>query len=412
MKKRVSFIVAISVLLLFCSPIQYAFAEEQSTLKWETYSNSENVLFFPDMTEKHQESFDQNNTPYSLSIKNEFTECYAEYRREYIVEENTDYVINVFAKSSFVTPTQNREGFNSKSIMPTRITVVIGDTIIESKVSIGKTNEWQEISVGFTTGSSNSIQILLGVDFTQSGQVWFDNIRIDQPEKMDVLMLAYDSINATYDNYTYQTTRNSAITNTVITNTMIMFDNIIKELTNSKIITNTTTVFPGTLSNIHIDSNNKVYASYTDIENDIPSTNELYDFIFVLIPWNAGTFINGKDPFMGVCFSNEKIANVDQGLVAEDAVSDYNAPLDGLVHEFTHFIDFQSGRVIDTDIPFIDRFETHNFYQSPNSNALVIDDIEYLSYYDYYHSGINSTGNKNYVEKIDTEPPKFISILM
>ena len=35
----------------------------------------------------------------------------------------------------------------------------------------------------------------------------------------------------------------------------------------------------------------------------------------------------------------------------------------------------------------------------------VIDDIEYLSYYDYYHSGINSTGNKNYVEKIDTEPP-------
>lgn len=365
--------------------------------------NDENILFYPDSNNKAPKSYEENKVPYSLAIRNLSGSRIAYYEKTFQVQKNTDYVINAFVKSTF-TKTASKTGFNTKQVMPTKIIVIDGSKTIESYTSIGQDNEWQETSVGFKTNTNTSVKIRLYVDFDQADTVWFDNIRLDKPEKTKVLMLAYDRIDATYDNIRYYSERKSEITNEVVIKTMKMFDDEMKELSNSKIITDTTVIFPGTLSNLHFSGSN-MYANYSDIKNVVESQPQNYDFVFVLMPANAGVSIEGKTPYMGVCYSAEGVANIDQGLAAGSLPTEYNAPVDGICHEFIHYIEYLSKSKLNSEAPFLDHYETGFDYDSDGDKSIKINGISYNSYYDYYMSNINKSNNKNYVEKVNIQSP-------
>lgn len=365
--------------------------------------NNENILFYPDSNNKAPKSYEENKIPYSLAIKNLSGSRTAYYEKTFQVQKNTDYVINSFVKSTF-TKRASKSGFNTKQIMPTKIVVINGSKTIESYTSIGQDNEWQETSVGFKTNANTSIKIRLYVDFNQAGTVWFDNIRLDKPEKTKVLMLAYDKIDAIYDNTRYYSERKSEVTNEVVIETMKMFDYEMKELSNSKIITDTTVIFPGALSNLHF-SGDRMYANYSDIKDVVERQPQNYDFVFVLMPANAGIYINGKTPYMGVCYSAEGVANIDQGLAAGSLPTEYNAPLDGICHEFIHYIEHLSKSKLSSEAPFLDHYEMGFDYDSDGDKSIKINGISYNSYYDYYMSNINKSNNKNYVEKVDIQSP-------
>ncbi len=365
--------------------------------------NEENILFYPDSNTKEPKSYEENKVSYSLAIKNLSGSRTAYYEKTFQVQKNTDYVINAFVKSTF-TKTATKSGFNTKQVMPTKIVVIDGSKTIESYTSIGQDNEWQETSVGFKTNANTSIKIRLYVDFNQAGTVWFDNIRLDKPEKTKVLMLAYDKIDAVYDNVRYYSERKSEVTNEVVMETMKMFDEEMKELSNSKIITETKVIFPGTLSSLHFEDD-RMLASYSDIKDVVESQSQSYDFVFVLMPATAEEYINGKTPYLGVCYSSEGVANIDQGLAAASLPSEYNAPLDGICHEFIHYIEYLSQAKLNSKAPFLDHYEDGFDYDSDGDQSIKINGISYNSYNDYYMSNIYQSNNKNYVEKVNVQSP-------
>lgn len=407
MKRMVSILVLMTIVVscIRFSPcnLKVGAANGNYSPWWGSSQNDENILFYPDSNTKASKSYEENGVPYSLAIRNLSGSRTAYYEKTFQVQKNTDYVINAFVKSTF-TKTASKTGFNTKQVMPTKIVVIDGSQTIESYTSIGQNNEWQETSVGFKTNTNTIIKIRLYVDFNQPGTVWFDNIRLDKPEKTKVLMLAYDKIDAVYDNVSYYSERKSEVTNEVIIETMKMFDDEMKELSNSKIITDTTVIFPGTLSNLHCSGDN-MYANYSDIKDVVESQPQNYDFVFVLMPANAGIYINGKTPYLGVCYSSESVANIDQGLAAASLPTEYNAPLDGICHEFIHYIEYLSQAKLNSEAPFLDHYEMGFDYDSDGDKSIKINGMSYNSYYDYYMSNINKSNNKNYVEKVNIQSP-------
>lgn len=407
MKRMVSILVLMTIVVscIRFSPcnLKVGAANGNYSPWWGSSQNDENILFYPDSNTKASKSYEENGVPYSLAIRNLSGSRTAYYEKTFQVQKNTDYVINAFVKSTF-TKTASKTGFNTKQVMPTKIVVIDGSKTIESYTSIGQNNEWQETSVGFKTNTNTIIKIRLYVDFNQPGTVWFDNIRLDKPEKTKVLMLAYDKIDAVYDNVSYYSERKSEVTNEVIIETMKMFDDEMKELSNSKIITDTTVIFPGTLSNLHCSGDN-MYANYSDIKDVVESQPQNYDFVFVLMPANAGIYINGKTPYLGVCYSSESVANIDQGLAAASLPTEYNAPLDGICHEFIHYIEYLSQAKLNSEAPFLDHYEMGFDYDSDGDKSIKINGMSYNSYYDYYMSNINKSNNKNYVEKVNIQSP-------
>lgn len=406
--KRIASILVLITIVVSCirfSPCNLkTVAANDNNSPWLVSSqNDENILFYPDSNTKAPKSYEENGFSYSLAIRNLSGSRTAYYEKTFYVQKNTDYVINAFVKSTF-TKTASKTGFNTKQVMPTKIVVIDGSKTIESYTSIGQDDEWQETSVGFKTNTNTSIKIRLYVDFNQVGTVWFDNIRLDKPETTKVLMLAYDKIDAVYDNVSYYSKRKSEVTNDVVIETMRMFDDEMKELSNSKIITDTTVIFPGTLSNLHF-ADDRMYANYSDIKDVVESQSQNYDFVFVLMPANAGKYINGKTPYMGVCYSAEGVANVDQGLVTGSLPTEYNAPLDGICHEFIHYIEYLSKSKLNSEAPFLDHYETGFDYDSDGDKSIKINEISYNSYYDYYMSNINKSNSRNYVEKVNVQSP-------
>lgn len=406
--KRIASILVLITIVVSCirfSPCNLkTVAANDNNSPWLVSSqNDENILFYPDSNTKAPKSYEENGFSYSLAIRNLSGSRTAYYEKTFYVQKNTDYVINAFVKSTF-TKTASKTGFNTKQVMPTKIVVIDGSKTIESYTSIGQDDEWQETSVGFKTNTNTSIKIRLYVDFNQAGTVWFDNIRLDKPETTKVLMLAYDKIDAVYDNVSYYSKRKSEVTNDVVIETMRMFDDEMKELSNSKIITDTTVIFPGTLSNLHF-ADDRMYANYSDIKDVVESQSQNYDFVFVLMPANAGKYINGKTPYMGVCYSAEGVANVDQGLVTGSLPTEYNAPLDGICHEFIHYIEYLSKSKLNSEAPFLDHYETGFDYDSDGDKSIKINEISYNSYYDYYMSNINKSNSRNYVEKVNVQSP-------
>lgn len=71
------------------------------------------------------------------------------------------------------------------------------------------------------------------------------------------------------------------------------------------------------------------------------------------MPANAGVSIEGKTPYMGVCYSAEGVANIDQGLAAGSLPTEYNAPVDGICHEFIHYIEYLSKSKLNSEAPFL-----------------------------------------------------------
>ncbi len=431
MKKFIALVLALA--LVFCMQITTLAAqvtELYSSEMWATVSSNNVSEFYMDSRNVYEgEIVTNNGADYSLAIKS-FSSDDASYIKTFSgLQQNTYYTVYTLVKSDVI--------INGK--IPFSIKVINGGTTIATSIDArASVNEWKEVSIGFYTGSSTSVQIKLNSTPNQAATVWIDNIELNKTTPYRVLCLEIRSIT-----FTNSDTQTQYVT-TVPAGQKIMngggdstwsnsnFDYTMEQITDKKAPTNTDVLV---LNNVTCEaslSGTSVFnVSYpnlvspnsscsTTIQNAMSTGN--YDFVYTFLPFVTDANVKFQNVtrniylgvYMGVytpagvsvshgqrgdgnvgyayigreCF--QSVANVACTNTTEASV-----PLDGILHEFHHYFGGING-TMNVPAPNIDEMDKAAYTATMGTAPYIQPFVEpygYTNNYDRYYDALRRSGS-------------------
>lgn len=150
----------------------------QNTTLWSTGSTNGKACFYLDDDYCKSNALVQFRREFSYAISSDAADD-AYITKTLHVSQNTNYVVNVMVKSTFL-----KAFTDDFSILPSYIKVLVGSTTLATSIDcVGITNEWTEMSVGFNSGTNTTVTLKVGAVFNSISKreaVYFSSIRVDQ----------------------------------------------------------------------------------------------------------------------------------------------------------------------------------------------------------------------------------------
>ena len=369
----------------------------QNTNLWSTASSGGNACFYHDDDFCKSNGLKQFRHEFSFAISCAVSDDAYFYKNVYLSTE-TNYVVNVMVKSSFL-----KGETDDFSLLPAYIKIYAGSTLIASSIDcVGVNDEWTELSIGFNSGTHTSVTIRIGAVFsniTKREAVLFSNIRLDVIQPTKVLLMAYQSVSipghpSFNGNYTASNTYGvlDALNSMrdqfkakfeLVSNHKIILDITVKVVTNAlnhiSFFDNVETPYACVTPN---DSKQTAEVDFTDYDCVIcnyPVATQVYEGYEVYSGQFLGNYIWNpndntyiySDPFSldgALGFINLSKSYIQEFLDAHGGTHN----MDGEIHEFTHFIQACAStlnKCIRKSYPFIDDlvWGTRDVYNQPVS---------------------------------------------
>lgn len=380
---------------------------------WSYSSTNSKACFYIDEDEYcHTNGLLQNRKEYSYVISSKSADN-AYFSKTISLNANTNYVVNVMVKSTFVKDTSV-----PFPLLPAYISATIGNNIITSIDCVGIVGDWIEMSLGFKTGSSTSVTLKIGANFNNSSKteaVYFSNIRIDKINTTKILFLAYNNVNYTKDGITYSGAYSGNV-NQKLHAMAYQFEKVLKLVSNGKIVPEIKEyVSPNTLTHLTVTSDTYTVTMKDVLDNDGANVSG-YDCIICNMPMLDP--VSGHTTTFGVyqgLFRSDGSGGVDQyeslsGLtgfifLSKPFIQDYTTVEDdwqnndGEIHEFIHYIQDCAShldKVARKYYPYLDDLDSSNRDIYGNAFSFKRENTVYNNY-ELFYEHLRDSSTYNYL---------------
>jgi len=370
---------------------------------WNIFPTNSKAYFYREDEDYCSHNYSLDNYKYSLGIYAKSISS-AYFQRTFSTTVNTNYVVNVMMKSSFVT--NANKPFTT---LPGFINVIVGSETISSIETVGISDEWTEISLGFNSRNNTQVTIRIGANFSEAlnyETVLFNGIRIDKLKTTKLLFLAYNSVSYTGDdgfNYSGSFTNNFS---SKLLTVKTQFENAFRLVSNGKVIPEITTQYVNRLNYLTITDTNYGPELKDIVRNGEDITG--YDCVLLFTPLsgekNGRSYIYGV--YTGIYDSNsytsyryDKLLDrydflfngVGYIYFSASFLEGFNVNtlnnMDGYLHEFIHYLQDCASHLdkkIRKSYPAIDDLDRFNRNEYMENVSFVRENTTYINYELFY----------------------------
>lgn len=329
------------------------------------------------------------------------------------VNQNTNYVVNVMVKSTFLKNTNLAFPF-----LPSYITALIGVTTVTSIDCVGVAGDWIEMSLGFNTGNNTAVTINIGAEFSDSSNteaVYFSNIRVDKINTTKILFIAYNNVNYTYGGISYTGSYSGNVSQKLHA-MAYQFEKVLKLVSNGKIVPEITEyVSPNTLTHLTVTSNAYTVTMKNLLDNEGNSVLG-YDCIICNVPISGD--ISGHTIPLGEykgLYKSDGVTKANQydslsgltGFIAlsKPFIEDYTTVEDnwqnndGELHEFIHYVQDCAShldKVARKYYPYLDDLDSSNKDIYGNEFSFKRENTIYTNY-EYFYEHLRNNNAYSYL---------------